>query len=543
MDGTAMTMSNFYEYLYGRVMAADDAPQGIRKHPDGSPCTAKSDETCPILRHEKRIDESDVLDPHLGEESRGTEGNETAESPEERARREYAKVVARYTNADGSKKRGWLKTPNGKDTNLDERQWVQVRTPSFKRWFGDWERLAELYAARDFALNGEPVAEVSGEDFQKDPTGANTLIDRVADYFAKIGGKAESPDLGTVELTREGAKSSVAHGIGSRKAAAFAAVKDVIEKGVVFDRNDNWKDRGYATATIVAPIRMGGMDYVCELVVNRHRDRNAFYLHEVNLKEKLSDTIKTATGAVSIGESARPVRSIIAQRLAEVNPHAVSKVIDENGEPKVVYHGARTNKKFTVFKNAETFFTDNMRIAEMFADEYAYRLVIDGKTYEINSREANDIAGILEPFYPQDILTPWVENGSNILEDVSIEQLNELLEDGSVQSWFDSFDGATEVRIEPAANKLFECFLNIRDPRKLDFGGKTWIPDVEGSLTDAKGGDGVIATNIVEGGYLAEIDGEEPPPATDYVVFSPSQIKSATDNTGAFSQGDDDIGR
>ena len=218
-------------------------------------------------------------------------------------------------------------------------------------------------------------------------------------------------------------------------------------------------------------------------------------------------------------------------------------MIDENGEPKVVYHGARTNEKFTVFKNAETFFTDNMRIAEMFADEYAYRLVIDGKTYEINSREANDIAGILEPFYPQDILTPWVENGSNILEDVSVEQLNELLEDGSVPSWFDSFDGATEVRIEPAANKLFECFLNIRDPRRLDFGGKTWIPDVEGSLTDAKGGDGVIATNIVEGGYLAEIDGEEPPPATDYVVLSPNQIKSATDNTGAFSQEDDDIGR
>ncbi|MBQ9694633.1 MAG: hypothetical protein IJV69_07745, partial [Kiritimatiellae bacterium] len=53
---------------------------------------------------------------------------------------EYNEVVARYTNADGTKKPGWLKAPNGKPTNLTERQWVQVRTPAFKQWFGDWEK-------------------------------------------------------------------------------------------------------------------------------------------------------------------------------------------------------------------------------------------------------------------------------------------------------------------------------------------------------------------------------------------------------------------
>lgn len=292
-------------------------------------------------------------DDNIRVDHKWTDGEIQFDTPElsPEWRREHGAVVARYTNADGTKKPGWMKAPNGKPTKLTERQWVQVRTPSFKKWFGDWERLAELHAARDFALNGEPVAEVSGNDFQKDPTGANTLIDRVADYFAELGGKAESPDLGTVELTRRGVKSSVAHGIGAKKAAAFAAVKDVIEKGVVFDRNDDWKGRGYATAAIAAPIRMGGKDYVCELIVNRYKDRNAFYLHEVNLKEKLSDTIKTATGAVSIGEPARPVMSIIAQRLAEVNPASVSKVVDENGEPRVVYHGHVDD--FTVFKPSE----------------------------------------------------------------------------------------------------------------------------------------------------------------------------------------------
>ena len=39
----------------------------------------------------------------------------------------------------------WMKAPNGKRTNLTEEQWVRVRTPNFKRWFGDWEMLAEAY--------------------------------------------------------------------------------------------------------------------------------------------------------------------------------------------------------------------------------------------------------------------------------------------------------------------------------------------------------------------------------------------------------------
>ena len=36
-----------------------------------------------------------------------------------------------------------LLAPNGKVSNLNERQYAQVRTKSFKEWFGDWESIAE----------------------------------------------------------------------------------------------------------------------------------------------------------------------------------------------------------------------------------------------------------------------------------------------------------------------------------------------------------------------------------------------------------------
>lgn len=58
-------------------------------------------------------------------------------SESERARLEYAEVEAKYRGTDQ-----WMKAPNGQPTQLSERQWIQVRTPSFKNWFGDWEAFA-----------------------------------------------------------------------------------------------------------------------------------------------------------------------------------------------------------------------------------------------------------------------------------------------------------------------------------------------------------------------------------------------------------------
>jgi hypothetical protein len=58
-------------------------------------------------------------------------------------------------------KDGWLKAPNGKDTNLNERQWVQVRTPNFLRFFGDWLNDPKN-ASKVVDENGEPRIMFNG---------------------------------------------------------------------------------------------------------------------------------------------------------------------------------------------------------------------------------------------------------------------------------------------------------------------------------------------------------------------------------------------
>lgn len=49
----------------------------------------------------------------------------------------------------------YMRAPNGKASNLTEKQWITVRTPAFKEWFGDWENDPEN-ASKVVDENGEP---------------------------------------------------------------------------------------------------------------------------------------------------------------------------------------------------------------------------------------------------------------------------------------------------------------------------------------------------------------------------------------------------
>lgn len=53
--------------------------------------------------------------------------------------------------------------PNGRPSNLTPKQYGQVRTPEFKRWFGDWEHDPEN-ASKVVDENGEPLVVYHGTD-------------------------------------------------------------------------------------------------------------------------------------------------------------------------------------------------------------------------------------------------------------------------------------------------------------------------------------------------------------------------------------------
>lgn len=240
-----------------------------------------------------------------------------------------------------------LLAPNGKPSNLTPKQHRQVRTPEFKRWFGDWEKVARFKAAVEKIMTMESVAAISGQEFQPD---GRKLTEKVSEFWnEKYQGVAVHPEIGEVKLDVRGVKASLAHGIGGLKAAAFALVHDVIEQGVIAEHAPNWKGRGDDSFVIAAPVTIKGEEYVCEVVVMRGETRTGFYLHEVQIKERLRDAFKTGvvTGASGVPKS---ILMDVASRVKEIE-ESMSKVVDENGEPLVVYHG--TPNEFTVFRNTQ----------------------------------------------------------------------------------------------------------------------------------------------------------------------------------------------
>ncbi len=227
------------------------------------------------------------------------------------AQRQYDEVVARYTNPDGTRKPGWMKAPNGKPTKLTERQWVQVRTPYFKEWFGDWEALAEL--------PGASIEDAKGVFRALMTSNANiATADGTTLHFAAQASKAYS---------REAEKES------SNRAAHWCAVRN-IESLIVRSRFLYEEKPRNGSSDIDAYVKYGSMftfggeRYLAKITSKRYTGRDAqnFYSVESVSVEKIADRgIHEAIGKQQSLDTDSINR--IRQILDSVKPENVSKVL------------------------------------------------------------------------------------------------------------------------------------------------------------------------------------------------------------------------
>lgn len=187
----------------------------------------------------------------------------------------------------------------------------------------------------------------------------------------------------------------------------------------------------------------------------------------------------------------------------ENDPQNASVVVDEYGEPKVVYHGTSTGG-FTEFEG-RMWFVDNADVA------LSYVMNADGH----------------------------IIKGKDLEKD--------------------------EMRTLPLAGR-YAVFLNIRNPLEVDFSGEmfsstrisqeqlperlrgrvissSYLPTTEFLAQEAEveGRDGTVFHNIVDpGSYAEEVVGGDDfdfPSATVYVTQNALQVRSATDNTGIYGAG------
>lgn len=130
----------------------------------------------------------------------------------------------------------WRKAPDGAPSALNEFQWLLVRTPSFKRWFGDWEA-AGRFASKAVDAHGEPRVFYHGtvHDFES---------------FETLPGHDAGLHFGTLEQ----ATMRVARQ-GARMIPVFLNVREPRRS----------RDKGAWTARSLAALRRNGQDGVVYL--------------------------------------------------------------------------------------------------------------------------------------------------------------------------------------------------------------------------------------------------------------------------------------
>lgn len=85
----------------------------------------------------------------------------------------------------------WMKASNGNDTNLNEQQWLQVRTPEFKEWFGN---------SKVVDINGDPLIVYHGttQSFAEfNTTDFGALLGKGSYFTAEITDARQYSDGGT----------------------------------------------------------------------------------------------------------------------------------------------------------------------------------------------------------------------------------------------------------------------------------------------------------------------------------------------------------
>lgn len=375
-------------------------------------------------------------------------------------------AIIEQAKADGT----YMKAPNGKPTNLTEKQWVQVRTKAFKKWFGDWEKAAKanlIGKITPVSLDGErAMSQKEAEAVVGElPVGENKYDGRKVNWVKSSIGKI---------LRHKGFDASL----------LVPRLKDVFDNSVHILSEDEIQREGHKSHAnfkgyhhYAGKISLAGKEYYVRFTiqeVNTHKkDFVPNQLHSAFVSDVEIYSADTRVNTGNTPATANVSTTNVDAKLAKFFEEAKnsSKIVDENGEPLVVYRGADGN--YTVFDKGK-----------------------------IREREDG-----IKGFY----FAPPKRRGT----------LAGYYGDGKTASFF----------------------LNIRNPLVS-------YTDTKISVGDTRGHNGIISLAVGDAPEMKLYDYEKRAVVTEklergdiveIVAFDPNQIKSATDNTGAFSAENDDI--
>lgn len=401
----------------------------------------------------------------------------------------------------------FMKAPNGKNSNLTERQWLQVRTKAFKEWFGDWEKEytpPTQYDLSTWERTGEYV-DVLWKDFlgntystsneilshpverketsKEDPFGFNSTGVSKAIKVGTLVNRS-NPLNGICQFTAQrvqaflkdryginahtniiNAKSpvtgeTITHHVAALSIDGKPYIYDMPQTEFISTNGNTFNvgNKEYKEAVITKEYSPRLIEITEESLLKNYGDSNNTQISVIKDTAKLSGNIKSS--------------DIEANYIPAYSSY-VSKVVDENGEPLVVYH-----------------YTDNENLSE-FSTEFDNFFSKTGGT-------KNAI------FFTTDNVVPGSE---------------------------DNFLTSRKAKLSLFLNiKNLEVFHGTKED--LHKQGTSYREIVNKSSKRKGSENGIVLTGF---------DDNKKENQTIYVVHNPNQIKSATDNIGTFSKTNNNI--
>ena len=425
---------------------------------------------------------------------------------------------------------GRLLAPNGKPSNLTERQYAQVRTKAFKEWFGDWEK-AFIIPMSFMPKKGWVVGKIIDNPIDAANICDNTQI-KVLNSIIKQFGKPNN------------------------KGKFYAKPVTIWAKSPI-----NNKQIHHSTVAV----KINGKIYLYDMpqseYIKYNSENNGTVIKEYSprLIEYTEENLKTLYGTADENIHLND-ESILDNDIIELPLTNASKVIDENGEPLVVYHG--TNFEFDSFSKDKRgsytkaksatlafFAASNIKNAEKY-------LVSESERFQPFRRKdgSEDLFDVFEKQLQEnhdDILEAIYKRELELEKDplFQIEELKNKYGDGYILSLLTNPEVAKKYpeqaklykkEVDKIEDKLLlkinphikSMFLNIRNPK---------IDDDKNTGHRANSYNKRISDALQEGKDGGVIKNTKDPIDTDvYYFFEPNQIKSATEDTGT-SNKDDNI--
>ena len=406
---------------------------------------------------------------------------------------------------DEAKAKGnYLKAPNGKESNLASlpNTWAQTRTIPFKEWFGNWDlksNIKKLLEREDIVLTGNEIAK--GENIKEYRENAKRLGLSLRGVYVNF-------DTGIkINVTKGSIKEIISHDVSEVQLQSVAAIPQIIENSIYVASIKNNDIKKHPDISVydyyLCGIKIADIDYTVKAVIAVSNSGDRYYDHKLTEIEK--GKLIELTYAITNHENSinSPLSDLKDKRLSLILQNNTSKIVDENGEPLIVYHGSgewfeefdpNAPKHSGAYDNT-FYFTDNKEIANSF---------VPGRWFGVSHGEKSGMAKevILDPDSPKHPKYAWGTHREG---------------------------------------GIYSVFLNMRKPFVVDFKGKPWydvgngdsLDDIANKVRLEGKYDGVIAKNIKDVGHN-DYQLEKLPNVTVYVTFKPEQAKSATQNEGTF---------